>query len=357
MNILFVLEHFYPDKGGVERLFLNLALQLVKQQYQVTVVTTRTDSKQPRIENYHGIQIVRLPFKNRYLFTFCSLPFIIKYALRADLIHTTSYNAALPAWIAALLTRKKCVITFHEVWDELWWRLPYYNAVYKALFFFFEKVILMLPFAHYIAVSEATKNALVQSGIASKQITRIYNGVDYSLFHAYKHENPVGKTICYFGRLGASKGLDQLLNALATVTDRFRLLLIIPSNPAFILKNIQRKLSDLKLVDKTIIKHDLTDEDLFSQISKSSFVVIPSLSEGFCFNAVECAAMEIPVIASYNTALKETVSGKHIFITGDNIAMALKEAFLDHWSYKETLHFDIEDTVVAYAKLYDRMLL
>jgi glycosyltransferase involved in cell wall biosynthesis len=355
MKILFVLEHFYPDKGGVERLFLSLATELAKEYHDITVITSRTDNSQAKEEIYQGIKIIRLPFSNRFLFTFFSLPYILKYANQVDLIHTTSYNAALPAWLASVLTRKKCIITFHEVWDSLWWSLPYYFFGVRLLFYLFEKIILALPFDQYIAVSDSTKKALIKSGIDTRKITMIYNGINYDSFTKCIHEPPQTPTICYYGRLGASKGLDNLLDALQNIKSRYKLLLIIPKQPAFILKQVLKKLEQNQLIDKTTIKHNLSDEELFSTISKTSFVVIPSLCEGFCFNAVECSAMQIPVVASHNTALLETVSGKHIYIQNKDIESSINKALQADWQNIEFKKFELSKTVQEYKELYRRI--
>ncbi len=355
MKILYVLEHYAPHKGGVERLFQSVAENLQKENHQVTVITTQLQSAHSSDELLNGVRVIRLPLRNRFLFTFFSIPFVIYQALKHDIIHTTSYNAAFPAFFAALFCRKKCIITFHEVWDHLWWNIPYYYIGRKTLFYLFEKIILALPFNQYIAVSEATKNALIKSGVDNRKILRIYNGIDYNSFAPYIHEAPQTPTICYYGRLGVSKGLNELIEALQLITSRYKLLLIIPKHPTFIYKQIIKKLEQNQLMDKTIIKHDLSDKELFSTISKTSFVVIPSWSEGFCFNAVECAAMHIPVVASANTALLETISGKHIFIENKDLKLAIEKALQYQWHESEIKYFHLTDTVEAYKKVYEKI--
>lgn len=354
MRILFVLEHYYPNIGGVERLFKNLAENLQAHNYQVTVITTKLNKADLSREKINDVNIIRLPFYNRFLFTFLSLPWIIYYALKSDIIHTTSYNAAFPASIASIITRKKCMITFHEVWDQLWYQLPYYYIGRKTLFFLFEKIILALPFYKYIAVSDSTRNALIKSGVNSSAIIRIYNGISYDALAKFNHVKPINPVICYYGRLGASKGLDNLLDALKDMKQRFQLLLIIPKQPSFIYKKIQQKLIHNHLVEKTILKHNLSDEELFTSVSKASFVVIPSLSEGFCFNAVECAAMNVPVVVSKNTALLETVSGKHIYIQ-NSLKDAIIKALNDNWEITETKKFPTEDTIHNYMEVYNQI--
>ena len=66
MKLLFVLEYYYPNIGGVEKLFKSLAEELVVHGHEVTVVTTRFDKKLAARETINGVNIVRLNLRNRF---------------------------------------------------------------------------------------------------------------------------------------------------------------------------------------------------------------------------------------------------------------------------------------------------
>ena len=106
MKILFVLEHYYPYIGGAEQLFTQLTRTLVQNGHPVTVVTTRYNRSLPAREVLNGVRIFRVRCFNRYLFTLLSLPRILQQACDCSLIHTTTYNAALPAWLASQMRRR-----------------------------------------------------------------------------------------------------------------------------------------------------------------------------------------------------------------------------------------------------------
>ena len=120
MKIVYVLENYYPNIGGVETLFKSLIESLANEGHQITIITSRITPDSPLKEKKGNIQIVRMPFNNRYLFTFLGIFYILPYAKKCDLIHTTSYNAGIPAFFAGKLFGKKIIITFHEVWADLW---------------------------------------------------------------------------------------------------------------------------------------------------------------------------------------------------------------------------------------------
>jgi glycosyltransferase involved in cell wall biosynthesis len=124
-RLLFVLEYFHPHVGGVETLFGELTAGLAQRGYDVTVLTCGLPGA-PREERWRGVHIVREPVPSiaaRYLFTLKAIPRAVRLARQADIVHTTTYNAAIPAWIAARLARRRAVVTVHEVYADQWNRL------------------------------------------------------------------------------------------------------------------------------------------------------------------------------------------------------------------------------------------
>lgn len=358
MNILFVVEHYFPYIGGAEKLFQELAESLVKHGHVVQIVTTQFDSKLPTQEVHRGVNIHRVKCYNRFLFTFFSLPVIKKYAKSANIIHTTTYNAAFPAWLISTILRKPVLITFHEAWGRLWFSLPFISKISKILFYSYEQLITKLGFDYFIAVSDFTKQALINNGIDASKLIRIYNGMNYNEFQHYEHTPPELFTYTYFGRLGSSKGLDLLLPASKVFYDNFpntKLKLIIPKTPNKIYVKIKNMIEDLRLENHVHLLHELSRKQLYFEVSHSSCVVIPSYSEGFGFVAAESVALGVPIISSQQGALTEVVSGKYIPMerqNTDSLVKALKLAYKSQWNNKPIKKFELSNSVNQYLKLY-----
>ena len=363
MRILFILENYYPNIGGVETLFKSLAESLINHSHKVTVLTNRFDDKLPTYEEINGVAIRRLKLKNRYLFTFLAGFKAIRYAKESDLIHTTSYNAAVPAFIASLFSKKKLVITFHEVWGSLWFRLPFMNKLSLFFHYLFEAFILKFPYHKFIAVSQSTKKALIDHGIKESKIEMIYNGINYDEFQSdvLPSEN-AEFSFCYFGRLGISKGLDLILEAVRLLKDKnleFKFTMVLPRTPAKFLKNIKSLVDRYKINEYIEMKHELSFEELKSTVGNSNCVVIPSYSEGFCYSAVETVAMNVPVISSGQAALKEVVGSSYIEmqdLSAESLAEAMERALDKDWEYREPVKFHLSDTVRAYLDFYQSMV-
>jgi glycosyltransferase involved in cell wall biosynthesis len=364
-DILFVLEYFAPHLGGVETLFFQLAKELVHRGTPVTVLTSWFDPSLPKEEVADGIRIIRVPARNRYLFTLMALPTAIRLARKSKLIHTTTYNAAVPALIAGLIAKRKVLITVHEVWDDLWFRLPWMGKISASLHFLFEWMLLKLPFDHFVAVSGFTKASLIKSGIPAHRIDVIYNGLDYAKLGRYAAASPLKKGeemhFVYYGRLGHSKGIDLIIRAGAIFLEAHHeatIELIVPRSPARFRRKVEQAAGGLPVAKRMIFTDSLPREELFERLLKATAVLIPSYREGFCFAAAECAALGIPVISSEQGALIETTGGRVIrmkAMTPDALAEAMHLAVMGAWEEKPEQRFPLEDQVNDYLALYPRL--
>jgi glycosyltransferase involved in cell wall biosynthesis len=166
--------------GGVEVLFDNLVNGLLAQGHQVKVLTTKFTPDVPSYEKISDDYEIYRVGHNRYDFTFLCLPKGIQLAKWADCIHTTTYNAAIPASIIGKLTQKKVVLTVHEIFGQLRYRF----MGRKGFFYkWFERLIFLFPFAKFICVSNYTKNSLrISFGVPDTKLLTIYNGIDYNLW-------------------------------------------------------------------------------------------------------------------------------------------------------------------------------
>ncbi|WP_020539517.1 glycosyltransferase family 4 protein [Lewinella cohaerens] len=363
MKFLFVLEHFSPYLGGAEKLFHQVTSMLVQEGHEVEVVTTLFRADLPATEIIEGVQVRRVKCHNRFLFTLLSLPVLFRAAKRADIIHTTTYNAAFPAWLVAKFWRKPSVITYHEHWGELWFQLPFLAIWQRWLYFLFEKMISRLSFDHYIAVSEATKSSLIVAGIAPGKIHRIYNGIDYDRFQAIEANKTPYFSIIYYGRLGVSKGLDLLIPAWGAFARKHSskqlvLRLVLPTYPPSLLAIIKKLIATHCPPESVVVFHELTTEELFTTVKSSHAVVIPSYSEGFCFVAAEAVALDMPIISSGRGALPEVVSGQHLHLPQLGVVdleKALAAAKKGDWQCSSSIIHTLTATTDNYLKFYQQL--
>ena len=369
MKVLFVLEYYSPHIGGAEVLFKNLCEGLGSRGHDITVVTLGLpDTKAFEIMNGVKVYRVEAPQRGaRYWFSFLSIPKVFNLAKQADLIHTTTYNGAFPAWLASKLRGKRCVITIHEVFGSRWKELTQMSWFIAKLHQLLERVIIALPFHRYISVSEYTSNCVKNLGVAPKKAATIYNGIDYDLFDPQKADGrPVRQNLnlsnkfmyMYYGRPGISKGVEYLVQAVPLITQGIpnsKLLLILANDPKDRYENIKKMIKALSIQDKIILLDPVPRNELPNYIAAADCVVVPSLSEGFGFTAAEACAMGKPVVASNVASLPEVVSGKHVLVEPRNpqaIAEGVERVYKGDLRNDNKKTFSWDECIREYLQAY-----
>ena len=365
MNILFVCENYAPHIGGAEIVFKTLAEELVQRGTHVDIVTRRL-KKTPAYEILNGVHIHRVrSFDSRYFFTFCSVPRVLTLARKADVIHTTTFNGAPPAWLASRILRKKCILTVHEVWVNRWREITDCSWLSAFVHNILEKMIYALPFDHYACVSKHTRSALTHIGIPENKSSVVYNGVQYDVFHADVTASEPFSSFVYlcYGRPGPSKGIEAAVQAFAKITDivNTRLLLMLSKDSAYKKRyaSIQRLVQQLGIQDKVVFREPLAWNMLPGFLKSVNCVVIPSFAECFCFAAAETAALNVPIVATTAGSLPEVVSGNVISVVpknSDALAQGMIDAFHGKYKLIPVKKFTIKENVDKYVALYNELV-
>jgi glycosyltransferase involved in cell wall biosynthesis len=330
LHVGFVLEWFPPHVGGVETLFDQLTRGLVERGHEVTVVTTRMRGSL-RAEVRHGVRIVRVPtpdFLQRYFFTVLAVP-VALWALRGvDVIHTTTYNAAVAGWLASRFRRRPAVVTVHEVWGEQWNRLNGLSRVLGYAFRAYEWSVLQLPFSRFVCDSRFTERRLrTAMGVPPPLTTVVYPAVDYGFWDAGAHTPADRRTrlgapdgafvYLYFGRPGVSKGLEFLIDAAVEVRARrpdSRLVLVLSPDPAAQHAELRRRIAHRGLEDHVTVLDPVPRHELPGLLLAADCICIPSISEGFGYAAVEAALLGRPVVATTGHSVEEVMPGAAVFV-------------------------------------------
>ncbi|MDP3734470.1 MAG: glycosyltransferase family 4 protein [Nanoarchaeota archaeon] len=376
MKILFICENYIPHYGGVEVVFKNLAEGYVQQGHTVSLLTQRLQST-PAKEVIGGVTVERVfSFFTRYLFTFLAIPKAMMLAGKHDLIQTTTFNGAFPAWLAGKITKKPVTITVHEVWVGKWPSITAFPSWKCKLHDFLERMIYLLPFDHYICVSQATKDDLLRRGIKKEKIDVVYNGLDYEFWNPAKvsadkikelrQTLEVDTAFAYlsWGRPGESKGFEYAIKAVPAIAQEVPnsvFLLMLGSTNKYSQKyqRLVNLINSLNLNDKIKLIPSVPYTELRNYIKAVDCVVVPSTAEGFGYTAVETIAMGTPIVVSNAGSLPEVVSGKHlIFKNKDAGDLAAKVIAIAHKKYDTTeiQRFEWKRSIGQYLKIYGRLV-
>lgn len=369
MKILFVLENYYPHIGGVEVLFKNLAEGLAKK-HQVIVLTRKLPGTK-KYEVLNKVKIHRVSAPNRYVFTFFSIPKAIDLGRKADIIHTTTFNAAFPAWLSARANGKPSLITVHEVWVGKWNKYTDMRGIKAKLFDFLERPIYMLGFDKFVGVSKSTQNQLKNLGISEKKIEQVYNPVDYKHFSKKYNPSKIKKkyklgnkfVVLAYGRLAPSKGIENLVIAFAQIKKKIKnaKLILILSTAQYPerFSRLKKMINQLGIEKQVEIIQSVSWKELPNYIKTANVVVVPSLAEGFGYTAAEASALKIPVVASNTTSLPEVVSGKYVLVK-PNSPKAIEQGVImvkkKQYKTSKLKYFRLNDTLKGYTLVYEKLL-
>ena len=371
MKILFILDLYAPHIWWVEILFENIITGLEKNGVHCIILTSRYDTKLASYEKISENREIYRVGHNRYDFMFYSLFLGYKLAKISDIIHTTTYNSAIPASIIWLLSWKKVILTVHEIFGKLWYRFMGWKWFFFKLF---ENMIFLFPFEKYICVSDYTKNSLrVHFWVSDQKLLTIYNGIDYSF---WKRENfsdikvqEIRKALniehsfvgLFYGRAWVSKWLEYYIQAIPKIVSEvpnFKALLIVPHSSNNPITKINELIHHLNIEKHVILIPGVWNKELPYYILGSSFVIIPSLAEWFWFAVAEVSALNHPLITSQVAAIPEVASGKINFVEPWNIediitgVIKCKNNIYENIVKKEfTWEKNIDHTLQIYKKI------
>ncbi len=368
-NILFILDYYTPHRWWAETVFENITKKLSQRWYTITVLTSHFLPSLPKYEKMDDINIYRIG-SSRLFFIFAAIFLWIKLCRdkNIDFIHTSTYGGAIPAWIVGLLSRKKVLLTVHEVFWSLW-------SVYKKwpkslLYKLFECLIFFLPYKAYHVVSTYTLNSIrLLYGIPDTKIRLIYNGVDDHFWSTQSLSQNIIKqwrkkysrwnrfVLLYYGHSGRSKWLDYLIDALPSIFKHHPNILFV-CNLIHAKRDKETKAYIRSLwYNKNIQLFSwFSLESLRILVAASDCIVAPSLSEWFGSVHAEVSALWKPLITTRVASIPEVVHGSVRFVepqSSQAIVSAVGDVIHKETSYIEKKSFPWNNTIDGIEELYD----
>lgn len=372
MKICFVTDSYPPNIGGAEIVIQNIVEGVIKHGIKAIVITTFPQNSFVLLPELNNSNILRIRTPNllrRFWFLIFSIPQILKHAKDADIIHGTSYGGIMPAFISGKLLRKPIVLTVHEFMGKDWFK--YTTNYFSALFYLIsEKIFARLSFSKFVAVSNYTKNKLIETGIPEKKVVLIYNGESFNSNKISLSVNEAKTALgikndeivfAAYGRTGLTKGFEFLVDAIPFVISKIKnskFLLILTKGDKKIWNNIVAKIEKLDK-SRILFYNSLERERLFNYLNASDVIIIPSLSEGFGYTTLEASTMKKNIVATNVGAIPEVISGNHILIEAQS-AEAIRAACLmarsKEFQYKEPRSFNWENSIKSYVELYKEII-
>jgi len=292
-----------PQAGGAEIHFFEIFGRLVERGHTVVQVASGWDGAPPK-GTIRGIEVRRVG--GRHSFALKG-----RRALRQAL-EEESFDVVvedinkLPLFVPTITRLPMYVIVPHLFGTTAFKEasLPIAGTVWVAE--------LMIPRVYrgavFHAISDSTRDDLVERGIRASDITVIFPGVDSDWFvpdqATPRAETP---TFLYVGRLKRYKGIDTILEAMAMLRGSgvgVELQIVGRGDDSDRLQHLTHRLG---LSDSVRFLGFVDEEKKRNLLRQAWAVVFPSAKEGWGIVNVEAAACGTPAIASDSPGLRESV--------------------------------------------------
>ncbi|RYY07929.1 MAG: glycosyltransferase family 1 protein [Sphingobacteriaceae bacterium] len=296
MQILIFTTVFFPLRGGIENLTLNLCRQFIEKGHEVKVIAYQKQSEVlPDIEVYYAPGFAKM----MELFSWCKVYYMPNISLRGT-------------WPLLFSPRKRWIISQND-----------FSLTNKKNLLSLFKLFLIKFSSENISVSKSIATSL---GTPSEIIYNCYDDVTFKT-------NPQAQRrldFVFVGRLVTQKGCDTLIRACQNLNLPFKLT-IIGDGPE--MYRLQALAQQLKLTDSIVFTGTLKSPEIVEILNQHKTMIIPSHGkEGFGIVALEGLACGCQVIASDSGGLAEAVGSFGKLFQPGNVQQLnglLKDALLN----------------------------
>lgn len=179
-----------------------------------------------------------------------------------------------------------------------------------------------------IAVSESTREDLIQRGLRAADITIIRNGVELNRLKPAETRYP-SPTIVYLGRLKRYKRVDLILRAVARLRERGIGVNTIVAGRGDARASLEATACTLGIADQVRFAGFVSEREKAELLSKAWAHVLTSPKEGWGIVSMEASACGTPSVVSDSPGLRETVRrGETGYVVPHGDIDALAEALM-----------------------------
>jgi glycosyltransferase involved in cell wall biosynthesis len=301
-NVLIVSQRFRPLIGGAEAVLWQFALELVRQQHRVTVVTARYEPTWASSELWDGVHVVRLPLPAiRFYGTFRYLVALDHWLQRSGRKFDVCYVSMLKhSAYACVGARRWCRFPVvlrpegaGETGDIAWQRRALGGRWIARRCRAADAVVALSPAIHH---------ELEDAGYPADRIADIPNGVpipplpspaERDRFRAELGATAADQLAVYVGRLSPEKGVADLVAAWPQVeaaVPQARLIVVGSGSE-------ETRLRAQAANCRRIVWAGLTD-CTYAYLRAADLFVLPSHEEGMSIALLEAMAQGLPVLAT-----------------------------------------------------------
>jgi len=316
-RILILTGVFPPDIGGPATQLDALIKELIKNGYQVRVLTFGSSDN---VVYPYSVKRVSNHWPG-FLKSFVYLKKGFWYALRADILYSQDlYTAGLTGLIIKKILRKPLVTRF--VGDSAWetasargwtnddiltfqekkysWSIEWRKKIRKKILVNSDKIVV---------VSYFLQNLAQKIGLAKEKIKVIYNSVDFleikeESIDEYDYK---GKVILTIARLIPWKGIDMLIEIMPKLIKKYGQINLVIIGKGQELNNLQNLAQSLDLENSVFFPGKLDRQQTIEHLKTADLFVLNTNYEGMSHCLLEAMKVGLPIITTKAGGNPETI--------------------------------------------------
>ncbi len=329
-RVLFLAESFHPTLGGGETHVRRLGASLVASGDQATVLTRRANAAWPAEDSLDGIRVRRVgpagpgP-SGKYRMLPAAFGAALGEAARHDVLVVRGTRVLGVPGLVAARARGCPAVLQPEINGELdgeafTWGKPWGSglagrAVRSAVR---ARNRLLRDADAFVAMSRAIQEELARARVPRERIHLLPHGVDVERFRPADETErralrlalglPEGVLAVYSGRLLRGKGLETLVEAMASpaLPPELRLVLLGSGEGQLDVEpELRRRMEERGLAAR--VRFAGRVDDVSAYLRASDVFVFPSLFEALGIALVEAAACGLPAVASRTGGIVDVV--------------------------------------------------
>lgn len=313
-----------PHAGGAEEHLHQVFGRLARRGHRVTLLCSGWERGAPSTE-IDGIRVHRTG--RRHTFNL-AVPFCYERQLsgeRFDVVVEDLNKVPMlsPVWAPAPVH----LLLVHHLFGTTAFREA--NPGLAAATWLFERLV---PSVYRglpcVAVSESTREDLVQRGLRPADITVIRNGVELDRLRPAEVRYP-SPGIVYLGRLKRYKRVDLVLRAAARLQERGVYIDTIVAGRGDARAGLEATARSLGIADRVRFAGFVSEREKAELLSRSWAHVLTSPKEGWGITSMEASACGTPSIVSDSPGLRDSVrQGRTGYVVPHGDVDALAEALM-----------------------------
>lgn len=284
-NILFLTPSYYPHIGGVEKHIREISLEILKDENNVTIITTKQNEDYLEYENSEGIKIIRVKWStNKLLNKVLSIYYFFRFFsffASAKIIHYhdvgSFYQWGFVDFFLLKLLRKKIFITFHG-WEG--------DVPPKRI------IVIKRKICEWLSDGNICIGSFIEKWYGTRADFISYGGV-----HCMEENFINYDYILFIGRLEEDTGIRQYIKAWRTLCREDSALKLVICGNGSLKKEIDQYIDQFKLKNIEFLGV-VKDPNKFL---KNARIVLTSGYLGI----LEAFSYKKPVVSIYDNELKK----------------------------------------------------